>query len=98
MLSKKVDVELDFGQSSKFFQDDRIVDPKTGKPKTFNSMVDALNFMGTLGWEFVQAYVVTSGDQSIYRWLVRRAVRVDETGKYVPLTRKEYKKLRDGEN
>ena len=58
-FSRKVNVQLDFGQESKFFADTRLVDKK-GEVITFNSMVDAINYMSTLGWEFVQAYVVST--------------------------------------
>jgi hypothetical protein len=70
-LSNKVVVGIDFGQATKFFQSNLYKDETTGKAKVFNSMVDALNFMGEKGWEFVQAYVVTSGNQNVYRWLLR---------------------------
>jgi len=46
-------------------------DEQTGKVKSFNSMVDALNYMGNNGWEFVQAYIVTSGQQNVYHWLLK---------------------------
>lgn len=42
------------------------------KSKTFNSMVDGMNYMGQNGWEFVQAYVVTTGSQNVYRWLLKK--------------------------
>lgn len=88
-MSTKVTVEVDYGQEVKpwSFQDDRIVDPTTGKPKSFNSMVDAMNFMGESGWEFVQAYVVTAGNQNVYHWLLKLQVKKNEVGKYVPLTK-----------
>ncbi len=70
-LSNKVMVAIDFGQETKFFQSNVYKDETTGKPKIFNSMVDALNFMGEKGWEFVQAYVVTTNNQNVYRWLLR---------------------------
>lgn len=47
-------------------------DPATGKIRVFNSMVDGLNFMGKQGWEFVQAYVVTTGNANVYRWLLKK--------------------------
>ena len=76
-LSKKVTVQVDFGQQSKFFSDNRLVDEK-GEVIIFNSMVDAMNYMGTLGWEFEQAYVVTvgtgSGASNVYHWLLSKFV------------------------
>ncbi len=82
-MSKKVTIRVDFGQESGFFSDQRLVD-ENGKAKVFNSMVDAMNFMGTLGWEFEQAYVVTVGggnsSQNVYHWLLSKNVFDDETG------------------
>ena len=77
LLSTKVTVEVDFGQQSKFFSDNRLVDEK-GQVVVFNSMVDAMNHMGELGWEFEQAYVVTSGSgtssSNVYHWLLSKYV------------------------
>ena len=71
-LSTKVIVRVDFGQERKFFQDTRMRDEKTGDVQAFNSMVDARNYMGERGWEFVQAYVVTMGNQNVYHWLLKK--------------------------
>jgi hypothetical protein len=78
-LSKKCTVQIDFGQNP--YKDNRIVD-ENGKSKTFNSMVDAMNFMGSLGWEFEQAYVVTittgMTGQNVYHWLLSKDIMSDE--------------------
>jgi hypothetical protein len=66
-----VTVVIDYGEETKFFSDNRLRDEETGKVHAFNSMVDALNYMGSNGWEFVQAYVVTNGQQNVYRWLLK---------------------------
>lgn len=71
-LSTKVTVSVDYGEERSFFQDTRMRDEQTGKVTSFNSMVDALNYMSTKGWEFVQAYVVTTGNQNVYRWLLKK--------------------------
>ena len=79
LLSTKVTVEVDFGQQSKFINinDNRLVDEK-GQVIIFNSMIDALNYMGALGWEFEQAYVVSIGSgassSNVYHWLLSKYV------------------------
>lgn len=77
LLSKKVTVSVDFGQRSKLFSNDTLVD-ENGKAIVFNSMVDAMNYMGSLGWEFEQAYIVTIGSGSsatnVYHWLLSKYV------------------------
>lgn len=58
-------------------------------------MVDAMNYMGALGWEFQQAYVITvpggfGGNQNVYHWLLRKEYSKletpvqDELKKYMP--------------
>jgi len=66
----KVTVEVDYGQKRKVFVGQQILNDE-GKIKSFNSMVDAMNYLGDQGWEFVQAYVVTTGNQNVYHWLLR---------------------------
>lgn len=70
-LSTEVTISVDYGQQRRFFQDNRLKD-ETGNVQSFNSMVDALNYMGSFGWEFVQAYVVTVGQQNVYHWLLKK--------------------------
>lgn len=70
-MSNKVTVSIDYGQSTSFFESTKVKNDD-GSNKKFNSMVDAMNYMGALGWEFQQAYVVTSGYQLVYHWLMRK--------------------------
>ncbi len=87
-----VTVAIDFGQEGALRKSalggsahaNRMVD-ETGKPIEFNSMVDAMNYMGTLGWSFEQAYVVTmasgmGGGQNVYHWLLSKDAAVDQSG------------------
>ena len=64
----------DFGQQDKamVIKDTEIRD-ENDRPVEFNSAVDALNFMSTLGYEFVQAYTMTnSSNQSTVYYLLKR--------------------------
>jgi hypothetical protein len=82
LLTGKVVVQVDFGQQS-YGKDNRLVDDK-GEVMTFNSMVDAMNYMSKLGWEFEQAYVVTLGAgntaTNVYHWLLSKYTYGDEDG------------------
>lgn len=80
LFTNKVKVTVDFGQNVSFWRpgDMTIVDKDTGKDVVFNSMVDAMNFMGKCGWEFVQAYVITEGNQNVYHWLMTKDVESDD--------------------
>lgn len=70
-LSKKVAITIDYGQIESIWQDARLR-TEDGKVRVFNSMVDAMNFMGAMGWEFQQAYVITVGNQNVYHWLLKK--------------------------
>lgn len=79
IFSNKVKVSVDFGQNVSFWkQGDMTIVDENGKDIVFNSMVDAMNFMGRHGWEFVQAYVVTEGNQNVYHWLMTKEVNSDD--------------------
>jgi len=75
LLSTKLIIQVDYGQDKGGLfsaNDSRVRDEVTGKVKSFNSMVDALNFMGGEGWEFVQAYITGDAQTGfIYHWLLK---------------------------
>ena len=72
-LSTKLTIDIDFGQRNKVWtgKDTQIKDVD-GKRMEFNSMIDALNFMTTNNYEFVQAYIVTVSNQNVYHYLLKR--------------------------
>lgn len=74
-LSNKVTVEIDFGQFRSIWEDNRLKDPATGERIVFNSMIDALNYMGKQGWEFVQAYAFNVGNQNVYHFLMKKSTK-----------------------
>lgn len=72
-LSNKVSIEIDFGQINKFFSTkDTQVKDENGRLVVFNSMIDALNFMSKFGYDFVNAYAITTGNQNVYHYLLKK--------------------------
>lgn len=69
----KVNIDIDFGQKQKLWSNDdtKLLD-SASNPIKLNSMIDALNFMCKNGYEFLTAYVVTSNNQNVYNYLLRR--------------------------
>lgn len=79
LFSNKVKVTVDFGQNVSFWkQGDMTLVDENGKDIVFNSMVDAMNFMASHGWQFVQAYVATVANENVYHWLMKKDVASDE--------------------
>lgn len=83
LFSSKVSVQVDLGQKTSFWKGVDYLKDENGKSKEFNSMVDAMNFFGKQGWEFVQAYVVTTGQQNVYHWLLKKEVSEEDLNKVV---------------
>ena len=86
LFTKKFNISVDFGQESKLFSNEALVDEK-GKAISFNTMVDAMNYMSKHGWEFEQAYIVTIGTDSTashyYHWVLSKVI--DENGDTDPM-------------
>lgn len=99
LFSSKVTVTVDFGQETSFWlgaSNQYLVDDN-GKAIKFNSMVDAMNYMGKRGWEFEQAYVVTIGNQNVYHWLLSKEVTQDEAVNEGFNTRQAFKEKQKSE-
>ncbi len=73
LLSNKLTIEIDFGQENKLFKtsDTQLINAD-GSRVLLNSMVDALNFMHSNGYEFITAYTITIGNQNVYHFLMRK--------------------------
>jgi hypothetical protein len=61
VYSNSVTVHVDSGQHVNYIQNSQIKD-ESGKRIIFNSVVDALNYFGNIGWELVQVYITDSTD------------------------------------
>jgi hypothetical protein len=75
-LSGKVNIEINFGQSSKTFSNANYKSPVF--PEVFSGIIDALNYMGKEGWEVVQVYSVLTGPSSMatysYHYLLKKRI------------------------
>ena len=71
LLSNKVTIDIDFGEQKSFWRDTRL---KTydGRLKKFNTIIDALNFMGKEGWLFINAYPVRDNQSEIYHFAFKK--------------------------
>jgi hypothetical protein len=71
LLSNKVTIDIDFGEEKSIWRDNRL---KTydGKLRKFNTVIDALNYMGKDGWIFINAYPVSLGGTVIYHFAFKK--------------------------
>ena len=78
LLSNKVTIDINYGEERSVWKDNRLKTDE-GKVKKFNSVVDALNYMGKEGWIFVNAFPVTVGTNQIYHYAFRKIFLKSET-------------------
>ncbi|MEP7110462.1 MAG: hypothetical protein ABI760_20880 [Ferruginibacter sp.] len=71
LLSNKVTIDIDYGEEKSFWRDNRLKSDG-GKIKKFNTVIDALNYMGREGWVFINAYPVRFGETEIYHFAFKK--------------------------
>lgn len=79
LFSRKVTIDVDYGEERKWisFKETRVKDD-LGKVKSFNSVVDALNFLGQAGWKLVNAFLVVESGTSVYHYVLKREFEKSE--------------------
>lgn len=78
-MSTKVSIAVDFGEDRRGWRDQRVKDDN-GKVEKFNSVVDALNYMGNQGWKMLNAYPISSGNQLVYHYIFKKEYpKTDDT-------------------
>lgn len=72
LLSSRVTIDIDYGERRSIWKDNRLKD-EGGKVIKFNTVVDALNYMGENGWQLVNAFPVTTGNNTFtYHYVFRK--------------------------
>ena len=80
LLSSKVTIDIDYGDERSIWKDNRIRD-ENGKLKKFNTVIDALNFLGKEGWKLVNAFpVFTPNSPVVYHYVLKQEFLRADTG------------------
>lgn len=79
LSDNEVYVDVDYGQEARLLSLDRRLYGENGKQLKFKSVMDAVNYMGTLGWELensvqIMAPAGGSADNPVYRWIMSKMV------------------------
>jgi hypothetical protein len=72
----KIKVFVDYGQELSWRQ--QTIEDNSGERASFNSMVEALNFMHENGWEFVSNYHINNDGSLMYHYILQRQVEWEE--------------------
>ena len=76
LLSNKVTIDIDFGEEKSIWRDTRLK-TDAGKVKKFNTIIDAMNYMGREGWIFINAFPVRMGETEIYHFAFKKQFSQD---------------------
>ena len=91
-------VEVDFGDESWGWRGNdgrNLLVDENGKSIKFNSMVDAMNFMGARGWKFEASYVVTVAGQNVIHWLMSKEIPIDSDAREGIKQKRDFKKKKE---
>ncbi len=77
LLNNKVTIDIDFGDEKSFWRDTRLK-TDAGRLKKFNTIIDALNYMGREGWTFLNAYPVRLAETEIYHFAFKKVFQKSE--------------------
>lgn len=80
LLSNKVTINIDYGEAKSIWNDNRLRE-ENGKVRKFNTIVDALNYLGKNGWKLLNAFPVPSANQTAeYHYIFKQIFLKTETG------------------
>jgi len=79
LLSNIVTIDINYGEQKSIWKDTRLKDDE-GKLKKFNTVIDALNYMGKDGWIFVNAFPILNGTTQIYHYVFKKWFAKNEAG------------------
>lgn len=79
LLSNKVTIDIDYGEERSIWKDHRVRTDE-GKLKKFNSVVDAVNYLGKDGWKLVNAFPISAGNgPMVYHYVFKKEFAKSET-------------------
>jgi hypothetical protein len=79
LLSNKVTIDIDYGEERSIWKDHRVKE-ESGKLKKFNTLVDALNYLGKNGWKLVNAFPVANANSPmVYHYVFKKEFLKSDT-------------------
>ena len=79
LLSTKVTIDIDYGEERSAWKDNRLKD-ENGKLIKFNSVIDALNYLGKNEWKLVNAFPISSTNEpNVYHYVFKKEFPAAET-------------------
>ena len=71
-MSNKVKIYVDEGTPGAPMKDFDVLKGKDGKPIKFSSVMEGVNYMAADGWEYVEAFALTSNNTNVYHFVMKK--------------------------
>lgn len=72
LLSNKVTIDINYGEERSIWKSHRLKE-EGGKLKKFNSVIDAVNYLGKNGWKLVNAFPLSEGNgPTVYHYIFKK--------------------------
>ena len=78
-FSTKVNIWIDYGEDRKIARSLKVKD-EDGKAVKFNSLIDALNYMGSQNWKLLNAFPINTGGENVYHFFFKKEYDSSELG------------------
>lgn len=79
LLSNKVTIDIDYGEERSIWKDHRLKE-EDGKLRKFNSVIDAINYLGKMEWKLVNAFPVQVGNSpAVYHYVFKKEFSKSDT-------------------
>ena len=77
LFNDDINIKIDYGQQRSLFKPKKMnLQDKDGKKLNFQSIIHAMNFMNSNGWEYIDSHIITlegfGGNQNVYHFLFKR--------------------------
>ena len=69
--SSKIVIDIDYGEAKSIWKNN-LVKNEDGSVKKFNSIIDAINYLGSEGWKLVNAFPVTMETRNVYHYVFKK--------------------------
>lgn len=93
----KMIVRFEFGQKVGFDHKNKNILDENGKRITFNTMIDAVNFMSSYGYRVIQTFTTVKGNAVYYHYIMEKIGLMDNKGvnSYNNTQNKHYNRIKN---
>ena len=78
-LGTKETININYGTRDSLWQDDKIYTLIASDLKKYNSIIDALNYMGNEGWKTISSYSTSHNSYIVEHFILKKEIQKQNT-------------------